>query len=93
MGNTLWRKTERVFAQDHPHLRGEYYGSGNANRDAAGSPPPTWGIPFGNLLYQTIFRITPTYVGNTDYFNAKLAELWDHPHLRGEYLKTVLGDC
>ena len=34
-------------------------------------------------------RITPTYMGNTIWFNFRLWLIRDHPHIHGEYLVGI----
>ena len=50
-----------------------------------GSPPHTWGIQRLKDNEKLLFRITPTYMGNTDWFVIKQLQPEDHPHIHGEY--------
>ncbi|KRL04356.1 hypothetical protein FD46_GL001483 [Liquorilactobacillus oeni DSM 19972] len=85
VGNTINEVTLTSSGKDHPHIRGEYQKALKESNATKGSPPHTWGIL--NLLDDPpfIFRITPTYVGNTIIRNVELYIRWDHPHIRGEY--------
>ena len=76
------------LVKDHPHLRGEYKSRGLFGYLEMGSPPLAWGIllPPGQL--KSVAGITPTCVGNTFSVAAWTTEVWDHPHLRGEYLQV-----
>ena len=86
MGNTLLVSMLRVQAQDHPHIHGEYLLSVKLLVAIQGSPPHTWGIPGNLFLEETQPRITPTYMGNTDWDVHKQPDVEDHPHIHGEYL-------
>ena len=85
VGNTQRKKKQAFPAQDHPHLRGEYFFKSSRAAGRAGSPPLAWGIPA--LLQTRIKRhgITPTCVGNTHVVGTVAILEGDHPHLRGEY--------
>ena len=65
VGNTWCWNSKWNSWKDHPHLRGEYLMAQLAANPPVGSPPLTWGI---RLIYNedsAKYRITPTYVGNT----------------------------
>ena len=87
VGNTLKARPFYAFFWDHPHLRGEYRTSGAGSSISLGSPPLTWGIRVITSTRRYWLRITPTYVGNTSGVQEGTDNLWDHPHLRGEYQK------
>ncbi len=65
MGNTCKTRHANRYAEDHPHIHGEYYGSIATVKAGIGSPPHTWGIPIMIKTPGTLYRITPTYMGNT----------------------------
>ncbi len=50
-----------------------------------GSPPRMWGIRNQGSIDPLFFRITPTYVGNTQEHPEGKKIDWDHPHVCGEY--------
>ena len=85
MGNTEKLKFWGNDGEDHPHLRGEYFGLVVVVATFLGSPPPTWGILNSACRCGLDVGITPTYVGNTKTPLDTTAENRDHPHLRGEY--------
>ena len=93
VGNTQRKKKQAFPAQDHPHLRGEYFFKSSRAAGRAGSPPLAWGIPA--LLQTRIKRhgITPTCVGNTHVVGTVAILEGDHPHLRGEYTSTKRNSC
>ena len=71
-------------------MRGEYYWEKRLARRRLGSPPHAWGIRTPSSSFSTCPRITPTCVGNTSLRKTGLIQMWDHPHMRGEYLlKTI----
>ena len=49
-----------------PHMRGEYWRKRLTKLRDAGSPPHAWGILLICPPYETLYRFTPTCVGNTD---------------------------
>ena len=83
----MWRATARI-SWDHLHIRGEYGNSMNSAWSMVGSPPHTWRILRLITNVNGISRITSTYVENTLSIQVNPAILWDHLHIRGEYLKT-----
>ena len=38
-----------------------------------------------SVLYHTLYKITPTYVGNTAYLAFSTEKNQDHPHIREEH--------
>ena len=50
---------------DHPRIRGEYPLLVKIISLEMGSPPHTRGIPMIEAEYNSDFRITPAYAGNT----------------------------
>ena len=50
-----------------------------------GSPPHTWRIPTTWTVLLTAYRITSTYVENTETGGRNNALARDHLHIRGEY--------
>ena len=85
MGNTATKQVSKISTKDHPHIHGEYQSFNLNDGSKLGSPPHTWGIPLLSSSYALLYRITPTYMGNTE-----LVKLWavyreDHPHIHGEY--------
>ena len=86
VGNTFFHHIEFYNFQDHPHLRGEYSASLGSIAVGMGSPPLAWGILGEKANYSESRGITPTCVGNTEELRVGLNLIWDHPHLRGEYL-------
>ena len=76
--------------EDHPRLRGEYGGAGNANKHDRGSPPLARGILQRPLCCLFLQRITPACAGNTNPFPTNILRDRDHPRLRGEYMRYGL---
>ena len=71
--------------EDHPHIHGEYHVSGLSKQLARGSPPHTWGIRSHPWSAGPASWITPTYMGNTNFWVRFGENLEDHPHIHGEY--------
>ena len=70
---------------DHLHIRGEYYQTSSYFLWTLGSPPHTWRIPTTWTVLLTAYRITSTYVENTETGGRNNALARDHLHIRGEY--------
>ena len=66
-------------------MRGEYSSPMFGGGQLMGSPPLAWGIPVWQFLLDAGDRITPTCVGNTEFWWCLGQIRQDHPHLRGEY--------
>ena len=73
----------------HPHLRGAYLSGKHVGGDAAGSSPPTWGIPRSICSSSGSLRFIPTYVGHTVHCSFAHGFISVHPHLRGAYVKST----
>ncbi|RZM14180.1 hypothetical protein LDELB18P2_0846 [Lactobacillus delbrueckii] len=86
VGNTVELELDQWHVEDHPHLRGEYLIYVSRETFLVGSPPLAWGIPKVSAKFYNSRGITPTCVGNTQRSSRRLRNVWDHPHLRGEYL-------
>ena len=67
MGNTTGLLFPGPNWQDHPHIHGEYIVDPVWLLAGVGSPPHTWGILYYKLIHLTSSRITPTYMGNTQF--------------------------
>ena len=89
MGNTIKDLKLGKVMQDHPHIHGEYVKKSFTNDGTWGSPPHTWGIRTPLLLNRNFFRITPTYMGNTQPVPNYEIPTKDHPHIHGEYSLSV----
>ena len=91
MGNTLLAVSLPRLVRDHPHIHGEYTKIYENIQEALGSPPHTWGIHVTKPRFDSEKRITPTYMGNTNYwfYRKRLSE--DHPHIHGEYIRAPTG--
>ena len=50
-----------------PHIHGEYFLACCLIPAGTGSPPHTWGIQRLILMNSAVSRITPTYMGNTNW--------------------------
>ncbi len=74
-------------------MRGEYSKYQLLIQMSKGSPPHAWGILFAFFLNLTIFRITPTCVGNTYWLSIATLYCRDHPHMRGEYPSLDSTHC
>ena len=71
-------------SRDHLHIRGEYSNSNLILSLTLGSPPHTWRIPIFFSFNVVLFRITSTYVENTNNQDTG-DDVEDHLHIRGEY--------
>ena len=76
--------------KDHPRLRGEYSWARSESGGNEGSPPPTRGILCKWCISCHHLRITPAYAGNIKVDLLYSFIIWDHPRLRGEYLRISL---
>ena len=85
MGNTRKGIEQDIKRRDHPHIHGEHCSYSSHALLSQGSPPHTWGTPNFWLTYFVVFRITPTYMGNTSVSFKFLIPLEDHPHIHGEH--------
>ena len=86
-GNTKALLPGACIIWDHPRLRGEYLSNVGSGVVQAGSPPLARGIPLNAVCGVLGNRITPACAGNTVFKSIAAARSWDHPRLRGEYLK------
>ena len=86
MGNTFGTITAIWFCKDHPHIYGEHQFCDILCCFIWGSPPHIWGTLWQADETNTIFRITPTYMGNTYLLDDIYPEYRDHPHIYGEHL-------
>ena len=88
-GNT-WR-AGRVYndCKDHPRLRGEYRLCHCGRWIYLGSPPLARGIPPQSMNILQDRGITPACAGNTVFKSIAVARSWDHPRLRGEYVRVT----
>ena len=85
-GNTKYQVAEVDGFADHPRLRGEHLLYLFAIDIFLGSPPPTRGTQFLNLVVEFLTRITPAYAGNTVVVILSIDHFKDHPRLRGEHI-------
>ena len=69
---------------DHPRVRGEKSSGSTPIFASAGSPPRARGKGQGVNLEFDAIRITPACAGKSTTVAAELAELRDHPRVRGE---------
>ena len=90
VGNTVINRLNYSNFEDHPHLRGEYCSPVVLSLSKAGSPPLAWGIPGDTACTAHHAGITPTCVGNTRAQDLLSLAVKDHPHLRGEYLPSLI---
>ena len=86
--NTLHTSLIQLADQDHLHIRGEYRLIRGITEKSKGSPPHTWRILHVFADYTSRRRITSTYVENTHNHHLYSCLVWDHLHIRGEYVKT-----
>ncbi|MBI1699757.1 hypothetical protein HYQ59_1103 [Lactobacillus crispatus] len=73
------------FLWDHLHIRGEYNYVRTRQMLNEGSPPHTWRIHYAYNEQEMFYRITSTYVENTNLSNDQSTLSEDHLHIRGEY--------
>ncbi len=85
VGNTFSTRSINSSTSVHPHVCGEYDGTGLSYRVNDGSPPRVWGIPPLPPTPVPEPRFTPTCVGNT-HDNLHYQIFYTvHPHVCGEY--------
>ena len=80
----------RKWFKDHLHLRGEYFTIKDITGEQLGSSPLTWRILQVAKRSYGVDGIISTYVENTILFSSRLSVVWDHLHLRGEYILNVM---
>ena len=85
MGSTTRRPFLGVCGQDHPHIHGEHWPNKPPTVPQPGSPPYTWGARNVNKELKVRGRITPIYMGSTDYILSNWINVKDHPHIHGEH--------
>ena len=73
-------------------MRGEYVLLTSFALSIQGSPPLARGIHTPYISALGNFGITPACAGNTIHNSINFYRLWDHPRLRGEYLKCTMFD-
>ena len=86
--NTLTLPILLPVIKDHLHIRGEYPHKLERIVIILGSPPHTWRIPDPCHCIFVWFRITSTYVENTKGLTWFMYQVWDHLHIRGEYMEV-----
>ena len=87
MGNTISSPSYFWLSRDHPHIYGEYAIFITHELAESGSPPYIWGIHGGFTNSDWEKRITPIYMGNTEFYHSHGHRIEDHPHIYGEYSK------
>ena len=85
VGTTGLFRWEIHPCQDHPHIRGDHNWPNSRARPSVGSPPHTWGPLHTEFLSPASDRITPTYVGTTEFGKIRISVIKDHPHIRGDH--------
>ena len=83
VGTTATRPSRPSATRDHPHTRGDL-----SARQAAGSSPHAWGPPRLAELGEGVAGIIPTRVGTTARRWGPCRPRTDHPHTRGDHLKS-----
>lgn len=73
-----------------PRLRGEYNRANLSPHQRRGSSPLARGIPSTNAFFGAPQRIIPACAGNTKSDKYCQNLYWDHPRLRGEYLRSEM---
>ena len=89
-GNTDWGRACRRGVRDHPRMRGEH---GRRIRDssyAMGSSPHARGTHVEGDVGDGIAGIIPACAGNTKLQALPVAQVRDHPRMRGEHAAMPL---
>ena len=86
MGSTQINGSLKSMSPNHPHIHGEYGSDQSKKPEAIESSPYTWGVQAGTTIAIGFDGIIPIYMGSTKIFNFVHCELWNHPHIHGEYL-------
>ena len=84
-GSTRCARGRRARRPDHPRIRGEHLGVGDAGFDDEGSSPHTRGAPCHHRPRHRRCRIIPAYAGSTGSNQTRPAARPDHPRIRGEH--------
>ena len=69
----------------HPHVRGDYLGSGKRGKAAFGPSPRAWGLRLWCRYLPPAVRAIPTCVGTTRWWTTSAGSRPGHPHVRGDY--------
>ena len=90
VGTTIWLMAKPLYAQKHPHGRGDddsLLGTGDSSPE---TPPRAWGRP-SFVDTPTVHRgNTPTGVGTTGWYSSSRDSRRKHPHGRGDDVRTVV---
>ncbi len=73
-------------------MRGEYSSGVASEATISGPPPHAWGIPENGTNDTNPAGSTPTCVGNTPKGLSYDRGLRVHPHMRGEYLRSLAAE-
>ena len=90
-GSTARVWPRRRKSADHPRLRGEHDGVVLGGDDNPGSSPPARGAPEMSLRDELTRRIIPACAGSTRCAAGDPRRDGDHPRLRGEHGRAVVG--
>ena len=71
-------------AAEHPRIRGENTLPNPKQLRRCGTSPHTRGKPRVRLMFQQFLGNIPAYAGKTNYFGSVVAEMEEHPRIRGE---------
>ena len=85
VGSTIWSSQVLFFFWDHPHVCGKYIKLLSTIQAKLGSPPRMWEVLKKNINVTLCSRITPTYVGSTNFTPLITPSIKDHPHVCGKY--------
>ena len=86
VGSTKFIFDNHEKLRDHPHVCGQYVGRLLKGLTGLGSPPRMWVVQESPFRVVYTDRITPTYVGSTDFLFLKSHICQDHPHVCGQYM-------
>ncbi|EHE85032.1 hypothetical protein CRL705_1907 [Latilactobacillus curvatus CRL 705] len=87
MGSTFFDNLTELDVENHPHIHGEYNGSGNVAMTQWESSPYTWGVHAHITTIIKSRRIIPIYMGSTNLLLHLRIPYRNHPHIHGEYSK------
>ena len=73
-------------------MRGEKPTPGGPPAQGARSPPRARGKASAGSMMQKRIGITPACAGKSLHYNIIVAEVWDHPRVRGEKTPAAAAD-
>ena len=90
-GNTSADMSSSPFSRDHPRMRGEHGVIRCSILTSWGSSPHARGTPVRISVNQPVSGIIPACAGNTNGERFGPSVRRDHPRMRGEHIRRMVG--